>query len=50
MQKTVAPIISTSVESEELARQPQTVAVFLFFLELDYKAFHSARYKEYGKY
>jgi len=48
MQKTLAPIISTSVESEEHARQSQTATVFLFFL--DYKAFHFARFKEYGKY
>lgn len=45
-----APVISSSVESEEHVRKSQTAIVFLFFLELDYKACHSTRYREYGKY
>ena len=44
----LAPIISSSVESGEHVRKSQTAVRFLFFLELDYKAFYSVRYTEYG--
>lgn len=46
----LAAIISNSVESGEHVRKSRTAVLFLFFLELDYKTFYSARYTEYGKY
>lgn len=46
----LAPIISSSVETGQHARKSRKQYFSYFFLELNYKAFYSARYTEYGKY